>query len=92
MDDETIFIPMDPLHPDMTFEEIVAYYKNHEWKQFSNAKVWKRSEMSNLSVNRGSCICGGCWSHEEKLCACGQDYSTPRRNCISCGRPYWCER
>lgn len=75
-----------------TFDEIVEFYKNSGDKYLMNAKVWKRSEISNLSVNRGSCLCGGCWSHDQKVCVCGQDYVTARQNCLSCGRPVWCER
>lgn len=93
-DDMTIFIRMEvPLHPNMTFEEIETYYKNHDWKHFANAKVWRRSELDNAdpSVKRGAnCMCGSCW--DDKLCACGRDRVAHGRRCFTCGRPSWCER
>jgi hypothetical protein len=77
----------------MTYEEIVAYYRSSGVPYWEKAQVWKRSEIPNtdMSLSRGAaCVCGFCGKGDP--CVCGQDLVVDGRNCMSCGRPWWCKR
>lgn len=78
----------------MTFEEVIAFYRTSGDPYLMRAKVWRRDDLSNTETGyRGT---GSCWTNgprsDMEVCVCGLDMVRSGCHCITCGRPWWCER
>lgn len=86
-------VPFVPIAEGWSYERIVEFYRSTGDPYFMNQRVWRRSEIPNTdqTLRRGgTCICGYC--ADGATCACGRDTVMHGRSCVTCGRPWWCER
>ncbi len=87
-------VPFVPTVEGWSYERIVEHYRESGGEFWRNTRVWRRSEIDNTDptlYRRGRCICGQCGG-DDRICACGMDTVVHGRHCITCGRPWWCER